>query len=169
MSSRAKQGESEVDALRDTNQLLNTIILNSPLPIVALTAEGNITVWNPAAERLFGWTEAEVLGRPLPFIPESKIDEHRAMRQRDLAGEGFTGLEVRRRRKDGTPVDLSVSTAPLRGPDGRVTGIMSLYVDLPEQKRVREDLSRSEEGCRFLAESIPQMVWTAGPDGTIDY
>jgi HTH-type transcriptional regulator, bacterioopsin transcriptional activator and related proteins len=73
----------------------------------------------PAAERLFGWTAGEVLGGLLPFIPEEKREEHRRMRQRDLRGESFTGLEVRRVRKDGTPIDISVSTAPLHDAAGR--------------------------------------------------
>jgi PAS domain S-box-containing protein len=155
--------------LREVNSQLNTIVKNSPLPIITLTAKGEITLWNPAAERAFGWTEAEVLGKPLPFIPDAKLDEHREMRTRDLAGQGFAGKEVRRVRKDGSPIDLSVSTAPLLDEHGNIVGIMSLYIDITERKRVEAALRQSEQTYRFLAESIPQMVWTTTPEGILDY
>ena len=58
--------------IRDAKETLQALIVASPLPIVAFTRDGAITLWNPAAERVFGWTEAEVLGKPLPFIPEEK-------------------------------------------------------------------------------------------------
>ena len=160
--------QSEIRALHVSGQL-RALISASPLAIVALTADGNITLWNPAAESVFGWTEAEVLGRPLPFIPEDKFEEHRMMRARDLSGEGFTGREVRRRRKNGSPVDISVSTAPVRDPSGRVIGIMSIYVDITARRAAEEALRDRESRYRFLAESIPQMVWTATSDGNLDY
>ena len=94
--------------LHDANAKLPALILASPLPIVALDRNGLITLWNPASERIFGWAETEVLGKLLPFIPKDKIDEHLAMRAQDLRGEGFANREVRRRRKDGTPIDISV-------------------------------------------------------------
>jgi PAS domain S-box-containing protein len=148
---------------------LRALVSASPLPIVAVTATGDITLWNPAAERLFGWTEDEVLGKPIPFIPEDKLQEHRQMRARDLAGEGFTGHEVRRRRKDGTMVDISVSTAPMRDASGTVIGIMSVYVDITERRVSEVALRDSEMRYRFLAESIPQMVWTADASGNLNY
>jgi PAS domain S-box-containing protein len=160
--------QSEMRALHASEQL-RALISASPLAIVALAADGKISLWNPAAESVFGWTEAEVLGKPLPFIPEDKLEEHRQMRARDLSGEGFSSREVRRRRKDGSPVDISVSTAPVRDPSGRVIGIMSIYVDITARRAAEETLRDREKRYRFLAESIPQMVWTSGPDGNLDY
>jgi PAS domain S-box-containing protein len=159
---------AEVRALHVSEQL-RAVISASPLPIVALTADGSITLWNPAAERVFGWTEDEVLGKPLPFIPEEKLAEHRMMRARDLTGEGFTGQEVRRCRKDGSPIDISVSTAPVRDATGRVIGIMSVYLDITGRCAAEAAVRDSETRYRFLAESIPQMVWTATADGRLDY
>jgi PAS domain S-box-containing protein len=153
------------EQLRQTNQMLATIIESSPLPIVSLTADGEVTVWNPAAERVFGWTEDEVLGRPLPFIPEEKRAEHRDMRARDLAGEGFRLKHIRRVRKGGAPIDLNVSTGPIRDEQARITGIMSLYIDITEQLRMEQALRGSEERYRSLVTATSAVVWTCDPEG----
>ena len=59
--------------------MLQAIIRSSPLPIIVITPAGLITSWNPAAANTFGWTEQEVVGGPLPFIPPDKAAEHREM------------------------------------------------------------------------------------------
>jgi PAS domain S-box-containing protein len=111
---------------------------DSPVASVILSAEGEVRFWNPAAEALFGWSASEVIGRPLPFIPPDRMEEHRQMRQRDLEGAGFTGRHIHRVRKDGAELDLSVSTAPIRGANGKVTGILSVYTDISAARRAEE-------------------------------
>ena len=125
---------------------------DSPAPTIILSADGCVRFWNPAAERAFGWTADESIGKPLPFIPPGKTDEHRAMRKRDLEGEGFTNRHISRSRKDGTLVDLSVSTAPIRDAAGAVIGIISVYTDITAQKREEEMLRlRQREAEREIA------------------
>ena len=150
--------------LRDLNKTLQTLIEASPLPIVAFALDGNITLWNPAAEQLFGWMAAEVVGKPIPFIPADQVAEHHDMRARDLRGETFAGRIIHRCRKDGVPIDLSVSTAALRDDNGRITGIMSLYTDVTEQLRAKMALEESEERFRAMADTAPVMIWMAGRD-----
>src|SRR5260370_20147616 len=104
--------------LRATHEMFSALVHASPLPIVALAPGGEITVWNEAAEGTFGWKAEEVLGKSTPFIPEYKLEEHRAMRAHGLHGLGFTDLKIERRRQDGSLIDLSVSTAALRGAHG---------------------------------------------------
>jgi PAS domain S-box-containing protein len=147
---------------RDAKEKLQALILASPLPIVAFTRDGAITLWNPAAERVFGWSEAEVLGKPLPFIPEEKTGEHRAMRDRDLHGEGFTNREIQRRRKDGTSIDISVSTAAMHDAAGQITGIMSVYVDITEQKKLADEQRRSMETLRVIERQLTLLVEASG-------
>src|ERR1700722_8934438 len=65
------------EALHDANQRFEALIQSSPLAIVSLDLNSRVTLWNPAAERLFGWTAAEALGGPLPFLPFDKTDEPR--------------------------------------------------------------------------------------------
>jgi len=136
--------------LLNADEIRDALVSSSPLPIIVLTATGEILLWNDAAERAFGWTAAEVIGGPLPFIPSDRQEEHRAMRARDLAGQGFTGREIRRKRKDGTWLDLSVSTAPLHDKSGSVSGILSIYVDITSRKQAETELKRQ---ARELARS----------------
>jgi len=112
------------------SRILATLIEASPLAIVTFDPEGIVTMWNPAAERIFGWSESEALGSHLPFVPADKQGEFRALRQRALHGEVFTAPELHRRRADGSPIVVSVSTSPLRRPDGTIYGIMSILTDI---------------------------------------
>src|SRR5262245_59590766 len=78
--------------LRSTNAMLRALIQASPLAIYAMDRGGNIQSWNGAAERMFGWNEAEALGRPVPFVTPDKAEEARQLRERVLQGETFTGI-----------------------------------------------------------------------------
>src|SRR5512141_1670497 len=124
------------------SRILATLIEASPLAIVAFDPEGVVTMWNPAAERIFGWSENEALGTRLPFVPAEKQEEFLALRGRALLGEVFTEPELHRRRADGSPIVVSVSTSPLRRPDGTIYGIMSILMDVTERKAAEESQTR---------------------------
>ncbi len=133
------------------SRILATLIESSPLAIVTFDPDGVVTLWNPAAERIFGWSADEALGTRLPFVPAEKQEEFRALRRRALGGEVFTEPELHRRRADGSPIVVSVSTSPLRGPDGTIYGIMSILMDVTERKaaeETRERLAMVEEKLR---------------------
>jgi PAS domain S-box-containing protein len=155
-------------ALTDVNEILGTIIRSSPLAVIALDPDGNVTRWNPAAERMFGWTEEEVLGKFLPLVPEDKREEHSLLRERVLRGEGFTNVEASRWRKDGSSIDISISTAPLRDPAGRIIGVMSVSADITESKRDKEALRESEERYRTVVEESFAGVYVV-QDGRFVY
>lgn len=126
--------------LRRTQQMLRTVIDASPLPIFTTDTTGSVTNWNPAAEALFGWTADEVVGNLMPAIPAERQSERRMLMNRCLRGESLTGIELRRRRKDGREVDLSLATAPLTGTDGQVTGVLCIYEDITERKKYQDQL-----------------------------
>ncbi|MBI3087176.1 MAG: PAS domain S-box protein, partial [candidate division NC10 bacterium] len=130
------------EALREANETLQALVRASPLAIMAVDPAGNVKTWNAAAERIFGWSEAEVLGRPLPTVPEEKQEEFLALRQQVLQGESFAGVEVRRQKRDGSPIDVSLSTAPVRDASGNFVGIMGVVTDITERKRMVEALVR---------------------------
>src|SRR5581483_7522565 len=100
--------------LQEVEALWRALFEASPIGITVLDLKGHVREWNQAAERTFGWRRDEVVGQPLPIIPQGKESEHRALRERVLRDEAFTDLEVIRRRRDGTDVDISLSTAALR-------------------------------------------------------
>lgn len=128
------------EALRHTNHTLRALIFASPRAIFTLDLNGNVKIWNPAAERIFGWTEAEVCDRPNPIVPEDKIEEFHLLKQSILQGTiHYTG-ELRRQKKDGTPIDISFSAAPLKDSEGNVNGLVAVVADITEQKRQEEEL-----------------------------
>lgn len=132
------------DRLEAEKQLNQTIVNSSPFAIYTRDRHGIVTGWNPAAERLFGWTAQEVLGRPLLSVPSERQRETDELRERVLAGETIVGLEVQRQKSDGTLFDLSTTLAPLRDATGAVTGYLAIASDVTARKA-------AERRIEFLA------------------
>ena len=147
------------------SRILATLIEASPLAIVTFDPEGVVTMWNPAAERIFGWSENEALGARLPFVPAEKQEEFLALRRRALLGEVFTEPELHRRRADGSPIVVSVSTSPLRRPDGTIYGIMSILMDVTERKAAEESQAR----LTMAVEQAGESIVVTDTRGTIQY
>jgi len=153
-----------VEALRESNETLQALIEASPLPIIMLDSDAKVKLWNRAAEQVFGWSAQEAFGRPNPIVPEDKWEEFRGNFGAVRQGEVFRGLEVRRRNKDGSLMDLSVSTAVLRDARNNIVGAMGICEDITARKRVEEALRESEARYRALVEQIPAMIYTAALD-----
>jgi len=117
---------------------LRAVLSSSPLPIVVLDLQGNVETWNQAARETLGWTEKELVGRPLPIIPARHQDDANQVFYRLLGGERVLGIEVERQRKDGTRIFLNISAAPLLDPEGRVERIVEVYADVTARKRADE-------------------------------
>jgi PAS domain S-box-containing protein len=129
--------------LRETNDTLQTLIQASPLAIVTTDINGTVSEWNVAAERMFGWFAGDVLGRPLPIIPVEQLEGD--LRRLSASGEhSFTGYETRCARKDGTLVDVYVSTAVLRGVGG-LQGTVWVMADVTERKMMEEQLRQAQK------------------------
>lgn len=138
------------ERLREVNDRLTALVHASPVGIVILDAEGLCRLWNPAAEKIYGWREEEVLGRPLPTVATEQSNEHRFLRERVMEDKAFTDLEVVRYRKDGTPAYTSLSTAPLRDPNGTICGVLGLMVDMTQRKQAELQLNQSRDQLRAL-------------------
>jgi two-component system, cell cycle sensor histidine kinase and response regulator CckA len=136
--------ESEARATA-TNAMLQTLIDAAPLPMIVTDTDLNLTRWNRAAESLFGWTAAEVLGKPAPFFPEDQLADAQARRARSMAGEAIPPAEVIRSRKDGTRIHLMVAVSPLSDSDGRVTGVISIFTDLTERNLLEGQLRQAQK------------------------
>ncbi len=132
-----KQAEEK---LRETHDALQTIIHSSPLAILALDPEDHVTMWNPAAEAMFGWSDKQVLGQVNPTVPENKAKEYNALRLATLNGMAFSNLDTLRMKKDGEQFPVSVSVAPLRGQNSEVIGRLHIIADSTERKKLQEDL-----------------------------
>jgi PAS domain S-box-containing protein len=140
-----REAEALAELAQERNEKLHGLIYASPLPITALKPDGTVEIWNAAAERVFGWRAEEVLGQPLPMVPRDQEAEFQDLFGRGLRGEPLIGIEVRRQRKDGSFVDVSLSTASLHGANGDIVGMLGIMVDVTERKQLEEQVRQSQK------------------------
>ncbi len=135
-----KQAE---EAVREVNETLRAVIETSPLAICVTDLEGKVRSWNPAAARIFGWTEAEVVGERLPIVPDGEWEGFLAATGAVARGQTYAGVERRRLTKSGAFIDISIWNAPLRNREGEITGILSLVADVTESRHMEQQLRQS--------------------------
>ncbi|MDA8387619.1 MAG: PAS domain S-box protein [Nitrospiraceae bacterium] len=139
LESAAERHKQTDAALRHANETLRALIEASPIAIMNLDSRGRVLLWNKAAERMFGWTEQEVLGRFNPIVPEDCREEFEKIREMAMKGP-ITGIEIRRRKKDGSPIELSLSTAGVSGPGGAIASYIGMFTDITIRKKNEESL-----------------------------
>jgi two-component system, cell cycle sensor histidine kinase and response regulator CckA len=142
------------EAIRESNQALTALVEASPAAIVCCGYDGNVTMWNPAAEQTFGWNEAEVLGRPMPVVPEHMRPAHAELRGAVLRGQSIWNQEVVALRKDGSTFDAIVSMAPLRDADGALRGTMDIALDISRRKGAEAQLRLQAAALESAANSV---------------
>ena len=127
------------------NATLDAVIQASPLAVMTIDRQGHVTSWNSMAERILGWSPEETMGHPLPFtdamtgeIMESIVDE-------TLRGRLVAGFEMKQLRRDGTPFEATVWTAPLRDASQEISGILIMIADVSDRKRLEEQLRLSQK------------------------
>jgi PAS domain S-box-containing protein len=122
-----------------SEQRLASIVESSHDAIISKDLDGIILTWNDAAERLYGYKAAEIIGRPVTvLIPEERHDEESVIQEKILRGEPVTHYETVRQRKDGTLVDISLTVSPVRNAAGRIVGASKIARDITERKRAQE-------------------------------
>ncbi|MGB6177110.1 MAG: PAS domain S-box protein [Methylocella sp.] len=131
-----------------------TLINSSPLPILVIDPDATVRFWNAAAEKLFGWTEAEVVGKAVPFVPGGRLPECISLRDNAMRGEIYS-IETQRLRRDGSLVDVSISAAPLRDKHGEATEILILLNDATERKRAESLLAAEKRVLELIATGAP--------------
>jgi PAS domain S-box-containing protein len=139
--------------LHETSRLLHTLVKESALPLVSLDRDARVTSWNQAATRLFGWSEDEVLGRELPYIPPGEETRADALWHTGIRGELAGPIELRRCRKDGTMLDLLLWPVFVYDTFGELSVAVGLYVDQSDLKQVENQLRESEQAIRSLHET----------------
>ncbi len=150
--------------------LLGAIVDSSDDAIISKDLTGVITSWNKGAERLFGYQADEVIGKSITIlIPPDRLSEEPDILSRLRRGERVDHFETIRRRKDGSLLDISLTISPVKDGQGNIIGASKIARDITERKRAEAALVASEGRFRQLADSMPQIVWTARPDGFVDY
>lgn len=146
------------------NKMLEAIIEASPLAIIALDHEINLTIWNPAAERMFGWRKEEVLGKPYPLASELLMDEVMDNIRGLDKGEVRHCMECIRIHKNGTSIAVSLSTAPMCDRNGVTIGYMAIFADIRERKRSQEALRESEANYRTIFDAANDATFVFEPE-----
>ena len=127
--------------LSDPQLWLAAIVESSNDAVIGKTLKGVIQTWNPAAERLFGYSAAEAVGQPVTLIvPPDRVHEEREILARIAGGEQIRHYETVRVRKDGTAVDVSVSVSPVRDLRGEIVGASKIARDITERRQAEAKL-----------------------------
>jgi len=154
---------------------LAAIIESTDSAILSKDLSGVITSWNKAAERLYGYLEAEAVGKPIDLVipPELRIEEQRILRQ--VAGAGMVvHNETVRQRKDGTLVSVALIVSPMRDASGKVVAISSIAQDITERKRAEAALHQQAQVLDLAQVMARDMdgrivVWTHGCEQLYGY
>jgi PAS domain S-box-containing protein len=149
---------------------LVAIVESSDDAIVSKDLNGIIESWNVGAERLFGYSAAEVIGRSITIlIPRDRHDEEPAILQRIRRGERVDHYETVRRHKNGRLLDISLSVSPIRDADGKIIGASKIARDISDRKVAETKLREKEERLQGLLAAIPAAIYTTDAEGKITY
>ncbi|MDB6168841.1 MAG: sensor hybrid histidine kinase [Verrucomicrobia bacterium] len=157
--------QQNLEALAGAKEMLQTVFDSAPVAILGIDLEGRIRKWSAGAERMFGWTEAETIGKICPTIPEDSISEYQAMVAR-VVRDHQELLEVKlRKKKNGEIVQASVRAAPQHDATGKTVGMVAIMEDLTARKK-------AEAAVQFQAQilnHIGESVLATDPEGKIIY
>jgi PAS domain S-box-containing protein len=147
---------------------LAAIMESSDDAIIGTTLQGIITSWNKGAERLFGYTGAEIIGLPVnTLIPPDRQGEEVEILERLRRGERIEHFETVRVRKGGTPVNFSLNISPIKDSSGRIIGATKIARAIGERERLEEAPRIGEAGFRGLLERLPVGAYICNADGLI--
>jgi PAS domain S-box-containing protein len=149
---------------------LAAIVESSDDAIISKTLEGVITTWNLGAERTFGYTAAEAIGKPVTILfPPERVPEERGILEQIRQGQRIRHFETERVRKGGTRIIVSLSISPIKDSLGTIIGASKIARDITEQRRQEEALRLSEQKLRAVLEATPECVKIVACDGTLEY
>ncbi|HEY0978184.1 MAG TPA: PAS domain S-box protein [Flavobacteriales bacterium] len=151
----------------EAKRLLASIVESSEDAILTRDLDGVITSWNKAAERIFGYTAEEIVGKPnhLLYPPDSKAEEERLL-DHVRRGVRVDHFETVRLHKDRTPVQVALTLSPLKNDQGAIIGASKVIRDITDSNRVREAIRTSEERFHLMADNVVQLIWMAEADGS---
>jgi PAS domain S-box-containing protein len=151
-------------------ELLDAIVEHSDDAIISRSLDGLITSWNPAAQRMFGYSSEEIIGKPVALlVPEDRTDEAHAAMARIDAGQHVELLRTAGVRKNGTTIPVSLAVSSIRGAGGVVVGGSGIFRDVTEQVHADRALAQSSWQYRLLAENASDFVAKMSPDRVITW
>jgi PAS domain S-box-containing protein len=144
---------------------LATIVQSSDDAIISKTLEGIVTTWNDSAERILGYTEAEMIGQSVTKLmpPERHYEEAQILEQLKN-GRRVSHFETQRLTKNGRLIDVAITVSPMRDEKGNLIGASKILRDITDRKLAEKALRESEERFRTMADTAPVMIWIADSD-----
>lgn len=138
---------------------LAALVTSATDAIISKTLTGIVTTWNPAAERLFGYTAEEMIGQPITrVIPPDRQEEETHMMERLARGETIKHYDTIRRRKAGTDMMISLTVSPLYDREGKVIGASKIARDITERKQAEEALQERNRQLELLALASQRLL-----------
>ena len=157
-----RQGEEK-------NLYLASIVESSDDAIIGKTLDGIITSWNEGAEKIYGYKQTEIMGKPVSLlVPPDHQDEVLQFLDNIRRGEHIQRYETVRRKKDGNEIDVSLTISPIRNKEGRVIGASTIARDITGRKRTLDTLLHSQERYKSFIEVTGQLGWITNADGEVE-
>lgn len=164
VESEVRPGQ-KIERLAPPSALLSAIVDSSDDAIISKDLNGIIMSWNTAAERLFGYTAAEAIGRSITMlIPADRLGEEPAILERLGRGERVDHFETIRMRKDGSLLNISLTISPVKDASGRVVGASKIARDITERVRKDEALGEANRALRQANADLQQFAYSASHD-----
>jgi len=171
VGAKAAGDDVSIDAppvVMSSSALLAAIVEGSDDAIISKSLDGTILSWNGGAERLYGWTSAEMIGQSiLTTIPAERKAEEEAILAQIVRGKRVAAMHTSRLRKTGAQVRVSLTVSPVRDRSGRIIGASTIARDIGDLETARKQLAESEERFKMLADNMSQLAWIADETGSI--
>jgi two-component system, sensor histidine kinase and response regulator len=152
----ARPASGERQPAEESRDWLTAIVDSSDDAIIGNTIDGAVVIWNKGAERLYGYTASEVVGKPISILlPPDRLYEFSEIIEKLKRGESLERYEAVRRAKDGRLIDVSLTVSPIRDALGQVTAASVIAHDITEHKRVEESPREREARFRLLFDHNP--------------
>jgi PAS domain S-box-containing protein len=162
-----QQAASERDRHTERERLFSAVVESSNDAIITKALDGTITAWNRAAERLFGYSATEAVGRRIDIIvPPDRRAEVSEILDRIGRGEAIEHYETLRVRKDGKQLRVSLAVSPIRSSTGQIVGASKIARDITESKRTERALSQEVEERRRIFETSQDLILVTDTKGT---
>ena len=163
-ASKIARDITERKKVEEINARLATIVQSSDDAIISKTLDGIITSWNPAAQRLFGYMEEEMIGQPITLLmPPDRLNEEPEILDRLRRGERLDHFETKRIAKDGKLLDISLTISPIKNLSGKIIGISKIARNITAQKEAESLIHENQERFRMAVETTNLGTWEYNP------
>ena len=163
-----RRTEAARDHYAARERLFSAAVESSNDAIVTKSLDGTITGWNPAAERMFGFAASEAVGNGIDLIvPRDRLTEMHDILRRIGQGKSIEQHETVRQRKDGSPVEVSLSISSIKTASGEIIGASKIARDITESKRTQQALDQQIEERRRIFETSQDLILVSDPKGVL--